>query len=188
MVSAGQKPSHSGKICNSPWLERVLQRKLYLPLRTRLRLEGSPRDCRKRRTCRTRIRQEEARVIGQIEELCPELQRLPLGDAEFAIYAKVKIFQTGPAQDVPPCVAKCADRIDAPRRRIVGEAIASRNTIRKQRARIEPAIGGRIGDTPVADHVWPVRATSGIALITPGGHGERPAPLRGENTRNLPSA
>src|SRR5258708_25128558 len=62
--------------------KHVLQSKLNLPLRSRLRLKSSARYRPECRTRRLRVRDKQIRMIRQIENLAPELQRLVLRDSE----------------------------------------------------------------------------------------------------------
>jgi hypothetical protein len=79
-------------------LEHVLKRELYLPLCSGLGLKCGACDGAKRSiaaVCRRkhiRIGGIKIRMIGQVEDLCPELQLLPFSQHELSVETQVEVF------------------------------------------------------------------------------------------------
>src|SRR5262245_23117479 len=90
---------------SQPGLEEILQRELNLPLRARAGV-GRALDCAGGGVGQARDREEEVRMVGQVENFGAELERLALGDAEEARNAEVEVVESVAAHDVAPRVAK----------------------------------------------------------------------------------
>src|SRR5260370_22521408 len=141
-----------------------LTRELDLPLGARLRLEGGAGKRCERTAGGALVRQREIWVIDEVEELRTELERDALRDAKRAVQAEIVIAQTIAADDVSPGIAECVDGVDEPRW-FVARLAGSLCSVRKERAGIEPAVGGAASDVAGPRAVGPVRTAPGIAVI-----------------------
>src|SRR5437867_3818545 len=161
--------------------------KLDLPLGASLRLEGRTRDRRKRAARRALVRQREIRMIDEVKEFRPELQRDLFREPERPGQSQIEVLQTIAAQNISPGITKRVDRVDLPCRRIAGPTI-SLCSVGQQRARVEPAVGTRLRDVPVSNNVGTIPGSSRIALIAARENSERRSGLETQNSRKLPSS
>src|SRR5262247_2734393 len=88
-------------------LKQILQRELNLPLSARAGV-GRASDRADGRIGQALHREEEVRMIGQVEDLGAELERLAFGDAEETRDAEVEAMQPVTAQYVSPRVSERA--------------------------------------------------------------------------------
>src|SRR5690349_4323780 len=88
------------------FLEYKLQRELNLALRSGLWLIARLGNGGERRALGRAAGQIKVRMVGQVEELRPELQPEPLGDRELPINPQVEVLERRALQDVAARVAE----------------------------------------------------------------------------------
>lgn len=111
-------------------------------------------------------------MVKGIESVHFEKEFDTLGDAELFAYGRVKVVETGLAEEIARCVSECAER---------GLSEASRVEARK--------LTGEIGVNVTAFHyvrVHELAVVNTLDVVRRDGH--REAALEGDDTAELPSA